>query len=574
MHPESGPRILSPMAPAIRLSPPPLSLRTGWAAALAVLLGAACAPDSGGVDIDDVSPDATLVASSDGGMVVSGSWPATEAGVEILARGGNAVDAAVATAFGLAVAEPTQSGLGGRTQALVWRPDGETFGVDATTEVPAGYDPDSAEPAEYGYPVIAIPGTVAGLARLHREGGRLPWAEVIRPALALAEGGFALSPGEAARINGIRDDLMRSEGAREAFLKPDGTDWAPGEVLVQPRLARVLRELAEMGPSVFYEGWVADSMAADFARNRGAVAASDLAAYEAAPALVVQGAFGGLELVGTYLPASGATTIEALQILDRLSLPGPDSEDRYLAMGRALLAAFEDRETARSDPRPAEGDAAWITSDSLADRRASEIEAITGSGAGTSAGVESSNTSHISVVDGDGMAVATTQSLGPTGGSRVASPGLGFLYAATMGYLDRAQPGDRPWSSQSPLMGLREGRLAFVLGGAGARRIISAMVGTLVRMERDGMELREAMAAPRFHPSDSWSFEQMDPARDPRGASGARAADLPVVLRPSDTYFARLNAIAVDPLTGRATGVADPRWPWGAAGGPEGVGRR
>ena len=525
------------------------------------------------------------VATSTRGMVVSSSAPATEAGAEILARGGNAVDAAVAAAFGLAVAEPTQSGLGGRTQALVRRPDGEAFGVDATTEVPAGYDPDTAEPAEYGYGVIAIPGTVAGLSRLHEQGGRLAWAEVIQPAIRLAESGFPLSPGEAGRINGIRDLLMESEGARAAFLKADGTDWAEGEVLVQPQVARVLRALAEEGPSVFYRGWVADSMAADFARNGGSVTASDLAAYEAEPALVVHGAFGELGLVGTYLPASGATTIEALQILDRVELAGPESGDRYVQIGEALLAAFEDRETARSDPRPPAADAAWITSDSLADRRAAGMDVVAGR-VGISASPaapyaaapspdpavaprESPNTSHISVVDAEGMAVAMTQSLGPTGGSQVATRGLGFLYAATMGYLDRSEPGDRPWSSQSPLVGVRDGGLALVMGGAGARRIISAMVGTLVRMERDGIGVEEAMEAPRFHPSDSWYFEQMDVGREPPGAGAARAAGNAVELRPSDTYFARVNVIAVDPATGRLTGVADPRWPWGRAAGPE-----
>ncbi len=588
---------LEPSTP--RGGSPPGIRWVGTVLALAALAGA-CTPRADAPDTDEAIPSLDRVATSTRGMVVSSSEPATAAGAEILARGGNAVDAAVAAAFGLAVAEPTQSGLGGRTQALVWRPDGQGFGVDATTEVPAGYDPDTAEPGEYGYGVIAIPGTVAGLARLHGEAGRLSWAEVIEPAIRLAESGFPLSPGEAGRINGIRDRLAESEGARAAFLKPDGTDWADGELFVQPRVARVLRALADDGPSVFYEGWVADSMAADFARNGGVVAASDLAAYEAEPALVVHGAFGELELVGTYLPASGATTIQALQVLDRVELAGPDSGDRYVQMGEALLAAFEDRETARSDPRPPAVDAAWITSDSLADRRAAEMRAASGVAAASGspapatadgesrrteiveresrstamADRESPNTSHISVVDAEGMAVAMTQSLGPTGGSQVASPGLGFLYAATMGYLDRSEPGDRPWSSQSPLVGVRDGRLALVMGGAGARRIISAMVGTLVRMERDGVGVEEAMAAPRFHPTDSWYFEQMDGSREPPGAAAARAAGHGVELRPSDTYFARVNVIAVDPTSGRLTGVADPRWAWGGAAGPEAMGGR
>ncbi|HSM05421.1 MAG TPA: gamma-glutamyltransferase [Longimicrobiales bacterium] len=540
-----------------------------------LVLGWGCGSQPEGAAPGAAAPLAR-VATSEGGMVVSGSEPATRAGAEILARGGNAVDAAVATAFALAVTEPTQSGLGGRTQALVRRPSGETFGVDATTVVPAGYDPDTAEPAEDGYSVIAIPGTVAGLARLLDEGGSMTWADVIGPALRLAEDGFPLSEGEARRFAGIRDRLALSEGARATFVKSDGTDWEAGERFAQPELARVLRALAVEGPGAFYEGWIAEAMVEDFQRHGGAVAAPDLAGYEALPALVVEGRFGTLDLIGTYLPASGATTIEALQILDRVELPGPEAPDRALVMGAALLAAFEDRETARRDPRPPEQDAAWVTSDSLADARASRLASrparVVGA-ASVPAGAdrETAHTSHLSVVDARGMAVAMTQSLGPTGGSRVATAGLGFLYAATMGYLDRSEPGDRPWSSQSPLIGLRDGRLAVVMGGAGSRRIISAMVGTLVRMEVDGLGLEEAMAAPRFHPSGSWTFERMDSMPEPVGAQAARVAGYTVEIQPSDTWFARLNVITVDPPSGSITGVADPRWAWGAAAGPEAI---
>jgi gamma-glutamyltranspeptidase/glutathione hydrolase len=523
-------------------------------------------------------PDLPLparVAQSDGGMVVSSSALATRVGAETLARGGNAVDAAVATAFALAVVEPTQSGLGGRTQALVWRSPGDAFGVDATTEVPAGYDPDTAEPAEDGYSVIAIPGSVAALARLMDEAGSLPWADVVEPALRLARDGFPLPEGEADRIAGIQDRLARFDGARASFLDPDGTAPKAGETFVQPELARVLRALADEGPEVFYEGWVADSMAADFARNGGAVTAGDLAAYEAASAIVVEGRFGSLELVGTYLPASGATTIEALQILDRVGLDRFVPEDRAVTIGEALLAAFRDREDARTDSRPPEVDARWITSDSLATARAAEIRegAVEWTTVGVDRGpAEPPNTTHISVLDGSGMAVAMTQSLGPTGGSGVATPGLGFLYAATMGYLDRSEPGDRPWSSQSPLVGVRDGQLVLVMGGAGARRIISSLVQTLVSIERDGLDPEEAMAAPRFHPADTWYFEQTDSARDPTGVDAAREGGYPVEVRPSDTYFARLNVVVVDPATGRMTGVADPRWRWGGAAGPEVLG--
>jgi gamma-glutamyltranspeptidase/glutathione hydrolase len=512
------------------------------------------------------------VATATDGMVVTGSEPATRAGAEILGAGGNAVDAAVATAFALAVTEPTQSGLGGRTQALVWRPDGPAFGVDATNEVPASYDPETAGRVDDGYGVIAVPGTVAGLARLHATAGSMPFARVVAPAIDLAERGFSLSEGEAGRLAGIRERLLSSEAASAAFLAADGSALAAGDTLRQPVLAGVLRAIAEEGPDVFYRGWIGERMVADFAAHDGYVTAEDLADYAAVPSIVVDGRYGELELVGTYIPASGATTIEALQILDRIDLGGMDADRRALTVGRALAAAYADRETAWNDARPASEDAAWITSTALADRRARELAEERPRAAAPGTAPESSNTTHVSVVDGSGMAVAMTQSLGPTGGSRVATEGLGFLYAASVGgYLGYVEPGDRPWSSQSPLIALRSGRPAYVMGGAGARRIISALVRVIVRIETEGMSPEAALDAPRLHPAGSaWSFERFAGSNaEPPGVALARADGHEVELLPNlDVYFARLNVITIDRASGTVTGVADPRWAWGAASGP------
>jgi len=540
---------------------------------VALTLTAGCG-DSAEVRPARVAAELGRTASSARGMVVSSSGPAAAVGAEILARGGNAVDAAVATAFALAVVEPTQSGLGGRTQALVWRPGSDPIGVDGTTVVPAAYEQPADPLGSDGYPVIAIPGTVAALARLMDEAGSMSWADVIEPALELAESGFPLTGGEAGRLSGIRDRLLLSEAASSALLRPDGTALAAGERLVQPVLARVLRSLAAEGPRVFYEGWIAEAMAEDFAAHGAAVTAADLSGYTAENAIVVRGTFGDLDLVGTYLPASGATTIEALQILDRLDLDRLDSDDRVITIGEALLAAFEDREAARADARLPEVDAAWITSPALASTRAAEIDVRFGVGNGEESAerLESSHTSHISVLDDEGMAVAMTQSLGPTGGSRVATPGLGFLHAATLGYLEGSGPSDRLWSSQSPLIALEDARVTMVLGGAGGRRIVSALVQTLVRLELEGASLDEAMSGPRFHPTGRWHFEQVDPAREPVGAALARARGQTVLVRPFDYYFGRLNVIRVDDA-GVMAGAADPRWEWGVAAGPESVGR-
>jgi gamma-glutamyltranspeptidase/glutathione hydrolase len=546
--------------------------------AIACALTTACGPVADRAADDDARP-LGRVATSTQGMVVSGSEPATRVGADVLASGGNAVDAAIATAFTLAVTEPTQSGLGGRTQALVWRPDGPPFGIDATNEVPASYDPDSSEQVDDGYGVIAVPGTVAGLARLHALAGSLPLSRLVEPAATLAERGFSLSAGEAGRLSDIRDRLALSPGASAAFLASDGSALAPGDTLRQPILAEVLRAIAAEGPEVFYRGWIADRMTADIGEHEGYVTAEDLAGYEADESIVVDGRFGDLRLLGTYIPASGATAIEALQILDharrdpgQVGLAEVDGERRAFSVGRALEMAYEDRETAWNDERPPSDDAAWITSVELAAERARRLTAPAMAAPGMRDSGESPNTTHLSVVDADGMAVAMTQSLGPTGGSRVATEGLGYLYAATLGgYLGYLEPGDRPWSSQSPLIALRGERPAYVMGGAGARRIISALVGTIIRLEVEGMSVEEAIAAPRLHPAASaWRFERAAGSNDPPGAALARAAGHEVRVLPIDDYFARLNVIAIDPATGTISGIADPRWAWGAASGPGG----
>jgi gamma-glutamyltranspeptidase/glutathione hydrolase len=541
-----------------------------------------------------------LADRSSRGMVVSGSVPATQAGAEILAMGGNAVDAAVATAFALAVAEPTQSGLGGRTQALVRTPDGAFSGVDATTEVPGSYPTGAAPSGEFGWAAVGIPGTVRGLGSLHAAHGQLPWEVVVAPAIRLADEGFALSEGEAERIASAAAEFAADPGARAHFRRPDGTSYDPGSRLVQPALGRTLRQIARGGADAFYDGEIARALAREMAANKGFVTEEDLAAYEARQSIVVRGRYRGLDLAGTYLPASGGTTIEALQILEHFDLSSMDSAARIAVVSQALLLAFQDREDAAG---PASDDARRLTSSEWARQRSTAITLPTAQPAGLigdphtypdrprqwtgssriqagqailekqSAGhppyAESAHTTHLSVVDAEGMAVSMTQSLGPTGGARVASLELGFLLASTMGYLADARPGDRPWSSQSPLIIERDSRLAYVLGGAGARRIISALVETVVGLVDDGLPLGEALSAPRFHPSEGVVYLESTPnGVTIEGRQALQAVGLEGKSREPGTYFARLNLIARDGETGELTGAADPRWPWSGASGP------
>lgn len=538
-----------------------------------LLLLWSCGPGSraSGPHVPEAGPSAT----SRGGMVVSGSAYATEAGRRMLARGGNAVDAAVAAAFALSVAEPTQSGLGGRTQMLIRTSRGTVHGIDGTTEVPSGYDPERAPQGEHGHAAVGIPGTVAALARALAEHGTLPLEVVVGPALAWAREGIALPAGEASRLAEVAPELDPGSEVARLFLGGDGAPLPTGATLRQPELARVLEAVAAGGAGAFYRGEIARRIAEDMAANGGFVTEEDLAAYRAEDSVVRAGTFHGAEILGSYLPASGVTIIEILQILQRVPLAGADEREWAGAVVESLLAGFEDRELAEAmDPEAA---ADWLASDSLAERRSGEVAeklrrlALASSSTDTEAvpalafddGSEPSFTTHVSVADTFGNAVSLTQSLGPTLGARVATPGLGFLYASTLGgYLSGGGPGYRPWSSQAPLIVAEDGRAFLVIGGAGARRILSALVTTLDRVLRSGEELGVAMDAPRLHPTGRQVLVESGWTE----VEGLEA--LGFVLVPTErSYFARLNAVRIRP-DGSFEGVGEPRWPGSAAGGP------
>jgi len=527
-----------------------------------------------------VVPESAPVATSRSGMVVSGSGYATEAGVRMLARGGNAVDAAVAAAFALAVAEPTQSGLGGRTQILIRTAGGTVHGIDGTTQVPAGYDPLRAPQGEHGHGAVGIPGTVAALTRALAEHGSLPLEVVIAPALGWARDGIALPAGEAARLASVASELDRASEVARLFLGADGAPLPSGATLRQPELARVLEAVATGGADAFYRGAISSRIAGDMAANGGFVTSKDLSAYRAEDSVVRGGTFHGAEIFGSYLPASGVTVIEILQVLERVPLRGADEREWAGAVVESLLAGFEDRELGEAaEPGRA---ADWLTSDSLADRRATMVadklralalaSATPGSARRVAAvptlafddGSEPAFTTHVSVADSFGNAVALTQSLGPTLGARVATPGLGFLYASTLGgYLAGGSAGYRPWSSQAPLIVVRDGRPSLVIGGAGSRRILSALVTTLDRVLRSGEELRFALDAPRLHPTG-------DEVLVERGWNEIEGLEtLGFALVPTDReYFARINAVRIRP-DGSFVGAGEPRWPESAAAGPE-----
>ncbi len=519
-------------------------------------------------------------ASSRSGMVATGQPLATEAGVRMLEMGGNAADAAVAAAFAIAIVEPSMNSIGGRNQILVRLSDGTILGIDGTTQAPWDYDSDTAPEASYGYPVIGVPGAVAGLMRLHGEHGSLPLEAVMAPAIDYAENGFRLLPGEARRQSSAAEQVAQLRASAAIYLRPDGTPRGGGDQLIQRDYANTLRAIAAGGHAAFYRGEIAETMAADLAANGSVVKLQAFHDYEALDARIVRGSYRGYELVGLGLPAAGAVSIQALQVMERFDPDSVDDEEWSAIAGQALgMASLELRRLATDSA------SARATSKEWAARVAERIRTPTHSPPDDgpllppldARGDDQGHTTHITIADSEGMVVALTQTLGPAMGSKVVTPGLGFLYASTLGgYLGRMEPGQRASSFISPVMVLQDGEIVLALGAAGGARIVSGVVQVISRVIDGGLTLAEALEAPRVHmnrdgrldaetsPVIGWTSAQLD---------DIRALGIEVTETARLGAFSRVHAVHYDRESGTWYGVADPDWEGSARGPVRGAGR-
>ena len=529
---------------------------------------------------------APQVARSADGVVVAAQPLAAAAGARMLELGGNAADAAVAAAFAISVVEPSMNSIGGRNQILIRTPDGGVAGIDGTTSVPLGYDPATAPRATYGYPTVGVPGSVAGLMRLHEEYGSLPLTTIMAPAIDYAAHGFRLLPGEARRQAGSRDQVAESEGARRYYLKADGSPYLPGDRLVQSDMAETLRAISLGGGDAFYRGEIAGRIADDMAANGGFLTREALAAYEAEDSRIVRGSYRGFEIVGSDIPASGAIAILALQIAEVFDPDGMSDEAWASVIAQSLALAMAEYRRPSSD-----SSAVRVTSKAFARQLAEQVRvpveaAMEGAAGGRALDLPAldlpalrlppeGHTTHLSAADGNGMAIALTQTIGPGMGAKVATPGLGFLYAVTLGgYLGISEPGERARSGITPFMVLDDGEPFLVLGAAGGIRIISAVVQAVTRVIDDGLALPAALAAPRVHPDmgpdglagfsveagpeDGWSGTSVEEFRE---------MGFEITPTPRQGAFGRIHGLQYDAATRTWIGAADPDWE-GAAVAP------
>jgi len=536
--------------------------------------GGTTAPDSA------ITHPASQIAQSPGGIVASATVDATTVGAHVLAEGGNAVDAAVATAFALAVTEPSMSGLGGRASILLREPDGTVVGIDGLNQVPTIYKEKSGLPEPYER--ATIPGVPAALAHALETHGTWPLARVLQPAIDLAAHGFVLGAAEADRWAAAREQLATFGGGRGTYLKANGSVWRAGERVANPQLAATLRLLASDGVDAFYRGTIADAIDADMRAHGGFVQRADLAAYRALPALRVRGTYRGHDIHANFRPAAGQAVVQALHTLEQLDVPARDDDARWAAViGQAMHWALTDRSMRRGTEAES---AAFLTSLDHAKERAARVgmpprvnpeavhhaEAFQGAGflfpPGTliTAPDDREATTHMSVADAEGRVIAVTTSLGPSMGTRLVAPGLGFLYATRLGTV----PGSRPGSTVSPTIVIApDGRRVVALGGAGDSRILSAVIQVISRMVDHRMTLAEAMLAPRVHP-DAERTLRVEEGPLSAWSAGDRAllAEWGFTLVPSPAgFFGRVHAVEVMPGA-PMSGVAEPRWTGGAAG--------
>ena len=474
------------------------------------------------------------------GMVASQSEIASRIGADVIGAGGTAVDAAVATAFALAVVHPTAGNIGGGG-FIVYRPaKGEPVAYDFREMAPAKASPTmfikdgkySAEVHHNSHLAVGVPGTVAGLHMAWKEQGKLPWKRLVEPAVALARDGFTVTEGLARSLKNALRDACRSIRRRSRSSRRAGRPTKPARSLKQPDLARTLDRIAAQGPAGFYQGETALLLEKEMLANGGLITREDLKNYAAKKRTPVKGSYRGYEVI-SMPPASsgGVALIEMLNILEGYDLAamGFASANTVHVMAEAMKRAYADRARYLGDPdfnkdMPI---VRLMSKEYAADLRKTidQKKAAKSSPTTFEWPQESDETTHLSVVDGDRNAVSLTYTLEQGYGVKIVVPGAGFLLNNEMGDFNAgpelttaeglvgtkpnlAEPGKRMLSSMTPAILAKDGQLFMVTGTPGGRTIINTVLETIVDVVDFGMNAQEAVDAPRFH--HQWLPDRLD----------------------------------------------------------------
>ena len=468
------------------------------------------------------------------GMVASQEARATMVGVEILRHGGNAIDAAVAVGFALAVTLPRAGNLGGGGFMLVHHAaSAETLALDYREKAPAKAHRDlyldengnvDKAKARFSHASVGVPGTVAGLIEAHRRYGRLPLARIMAPAISFAEDGLTVTPGLARSLEKRRKRLSKWPASAAIFYKPDGGLYRAGESLVQRDLADSLRRIVATAGKDFYEGGTAKAIADEMAANGGLIGLDDLAAYRPVWRQPARGSYRGYEIASMPPPSSGGVhLIQMLNILEPFPLGkfGHNGAESIHLMAEAMKLAYADRAQHLGDPDfwsvPSKGLTAKAYAQNLSagiDRRRARPSAEISHG--DPAPYESNETTHFSVMDGAGNAVSNTYTLNFSFGTGIVAPGTGILLNNEMddfsakpgvpnafglvgGEANAIQGGKRPLSSMTPTIVFKDGQPFLATGSPGGSRIITMVLQVLVNVIDHGLNIAEATAAARVH---------------------------------------------------------------------------
>lgn len=536
-------------------------------------------------------------------MVASVHRDASQVGTEIMKEGGDAVDAAVAVGFTLAVVYPDAGNLGGGGFMLFRRADGDVHFVDFREKAPAKATAEMyldkngevvKDMSTVGYKAIGVPGSVAGLVYAQKHWGKLTLEQVMQPAIHLARDGFTLDSEDAAMLH--NSGLAKFAESRRIFQR-DGNYYQPGEVFKQPELAKTLERIAA-NPDDFYRGAMARELATAMQKGGGLITTEDLASYEVKERQAIHGTYRGYDIISAPPPSAGGVgLVESLNILEGYDLAkeGNRSAESIHLVSEAFERAYFDRAEFMGDPdfsripvsqlidkRYAE---AWR--DSIVIRRATpardlkrpsvfnQLDQYAKEHLQSRSFTEHENTTHYSVVDADGNAVAVTTTLNGSFGSKVTAEGLGFLmnnemddfsskpgvpnmYGLIQGPANAIGPGKRPLSAMTPTIVLKDGKLFLVLGTPGGSTITTNVANILMGVVDYGLNIQESVNAPRFH--NQWLPDEI--LLEPIGFSPDTLGILEGMghkVNVRKSFWGDAECVAIDPKTGERLGASDGR---------------
>ncbi|MDO5620969.1 MAG: gamma-glutamyltransferase [Paracoccus sp. (in: a-proteobacteria)] len=562
--------------------------RKGFAAAMAGLIALPAGAQEAAIysGMDRIHP-----VWAENGMVSAQERVAAEVGRDILAQGGNAVDAGVAVAFALAVTLPRAGNLGGGGFMLVHDAEtGETHAIDYREIAPAGASRDmflnadgdaDSDLSRYSGAASGVPGTVAGMRMVLDEYGSMDWADVIAPAIRLAEDGITVTPDLADSLEAMKERLTRYDSAAKIFYKDGGELYRPGDTLVQADLANTLKKIAAEGPDGFYKGEVAEAIARSVTEAGGNMTPDDLAGYKAIKRDPVRGTYRGYEIVSMPPPSSGG--VHLIQILNALEgypigALGENSSETLHLMAEAMKLAYADRSEYLGDP-----DFVDVPVDALMSKEyaAAMRDKISAGFATPSALIkpadlapyESDQTTHYSIIDKDGNAVSNTYTINFSYGSGLVAEGTGVLmnnemddfsakpgvpnaYGLIGGDANAVEAGKRPLSSMTPTIVNKDGKVWLVTGSPGGARIITTVLQVIMNMIDHKMNVAEASTAPRIH--HQWLPDEL---RIEEGISldTQRALQAKGHVLSLQEVMGSTQSVMLDPETGFFLGASDPR---------------